>query len=89
MIVTSKTGIPERSQLYVDRLNVGTESWIGRVPIPEQTQWSLPLSPSYLAAPESNVNIHNQIGITVDGRERATGVHVITSYSIHYTKLYD
>lgn len=67
MTVTSLTGVPERSSLDVDKLNVGTEAWIGRVPLPSETTWSFPLQPTYLASPTSNVNVHHPIGITVDG----------------------
>ncbi len=65
--VTSQTQLPYRSELDVDKPNVGIRSWIGRVPIPETSVWSLPIVPTYLSAPASNINIHHPIGISVDG----------------------
>lgn len=67
LTVISKTQLPYRSELDVDKANVGIRSWIGRVPIPETTAWSLPITPTYLSAPASNINIHHPIGIAVDG----------------------
>ena len=67
MTVTSKTGFPPRSALDGDKLNVGIESWIGRVPVIHNTTWKIPLTPRYLAAPEDNILIHFPTGITVDG----------------------
>ena len=67
MTVTSKTGLPVRSKLDGDKPNVGIESWIGRVPIPHETQWKVPLNPQYLTVPEDNILIHYPIGVTVDG----------------------
>jgi hypothetical protein len=37
------------------------------VPIPEETSWTLPLNPTYLSAPTSNINIHHAIGVSVEG----------------------
>ena len=67
MTVNTLVGLPERSQLEVDKANVGTQSWIGRVPLPQQASWSVPLAPQYLSATASNLNIHHPIGIAVDG----------------------
>jgi len=67
MIINSSTGIPERSGLDVDKMNVGTEAWIGRVPLSRSTTWKIPLAPEYLSGTTSNVSIHDQIGINVDG----------------------
>ncbi|NMH66331.1 YHYH protein [Shewanella salipaludis] len=67
MTVNTLVGLPDRSQLDVDKANVGTHSWIGRVPLPQQPSWSVPLAPQYLASTGSNLNIHHPIGIAVDG----------------------
>lgn len=67
MTVTTHTGSPQRSALDADKMNVGINSWIGRVHIPQETQWSIPLQPVYLAETTSNMNIHHPIGITVEG----------------------
>jgi len=67
MTVTSNPSIPERSTLDIDKLNVGTEAWIGRVPLSRTSNWKVPLVPSYLSAITSNTSIHDPIGITVDG----------------------
>ncbi|GLX79040.1 hypothetical protein tinsulaeT_23800 [Thalassotalea insulae] len=67
MTVNTLVGIPERSKLEVDKANVGTQSWIGRVPLEQQVSWSVPLQPEYIAQPTSNLNIHYPIGIAVDG----------------------
>ena len=67
MTITSKTGIPERSQLDGDKVNVGIESWIGRVPLDISTTWTFPMQPTYISNVTSNVNIHHPIGISVDG----------------------
>jgi len=67
MTVTSATGLPYRSNLDSDKTNVGITSWIGRVPLAEETSWTFPLQPSYIASVTSNINIHNPIGISVDG----------------------
>lgn len=67
LLVTTKTFLPDRSKLDADKSNVGIKSWIGRVPIPTQATWSLPLKPSYLSDVKSNLNIHDAIGISVEG----------------------
>jgi|GEM_PF-2052604 len=67
MSIVSKTGIPERSNLDGDKLNVGTEAWIGRVAIDRESSWSFPIEPTYLPEPSNNINIHHPIGITTDG----------------------
>ncbi|MCG8611478.1 MAG: YHYH protein [Pseudomonadales bacterium] len=67
MTVTSTTSLPERAALDADKPTVGITAWIGRVPLPTETTWSLPLSPAYNSGPESNILIHYPIGITVDG----------------------
>ena len=67
MTVTSHSGLPARSMLDGDKPNVGTEAWIGRVPLPKTTTWSFPVAPRYLDSISSNVSIHDPIGITVDG----------------------
>ena len=67
LLVTSKTFLPDRSKLDADKSNLGIKSWIGRVPIPAQATWSLPLKPSYLDGEHSNLNIHDAIGISVEG----------------------
>lgn len=67
LLVTTKTFLPDRSKLDADRSNVGIKSWIGRVPIPAQATWSLPLIPNYLSDVNSNLNIHDAIGISVEG----------------------
>ncbi|WP_459866896.1 YHYH protein [Endothiovibrio diazotrophicus] len=67
MTVTSYTGLPSRSSLDEDKPNVGTEAWIGRVPLTRTRTWSFPVVPSYIEEPTSNVSIHDPIGVTVDG----------------------
>ncbi|WP_281560768.1 PKD domain-containing protein [Thalassomonas sp. RHCl1] len=67
MTVTTHTMLPYRSQLDGDKANVGIRSWIGRVPIEEQSSWTLPLQPDYLSSTASNINIHDAIGISVEG----------------------
>jgi len=67
LLVTTKTFLPDRSKLDADKSNIGIKSWIGRVPIPAQATWSLPLKPDYLAGVDSNLNIHDAIGISVEG----------------------
>ena len=65
--VTTNTMLPYRSDLDEDKSNVGIQSWIGRVPILETASWSLPLDPAYISTPTSNINIHNAVGVAVDG----------------------
>jgi phosphatidylethanolamine-binding protein (PEBP) family uncharacterized protein len=67
MTVNTLIGLPERSQLDIDKPNVGTQSWIGRVPLEQQIGWSVPLQPEYIGSTSSNLNIHYPIGIAVDG----------------------
>lgn len=67
MTVTSKTTLPYRSALDGDKANVGIQSWIGRVPVPETLSWTLPIQPTYLSGTQSNINIHHAIGISVEG----------------------
>ena len=67
MTITSATGLPYRSNLDGDKSNVGIQSWIGRVPVEEETSWTFPLQPTYISTVTSNVNVHNPIGISVDG----------------------
>lgn len=67
MTVTTSTFLPYRSALDLDKPDVGIQSWIGRVPIPEEASWTLPLQPVYLSTTESNLNIHDAIGISVEG----------------------
>ena len=67
LLVTTKTFLPDRSKLDEDKSNVGIQSWIGRVPIPTRATWSLPLKPDYLETVQSNLNIHDAIGISVEG----------------------
>ena len=67
LYVTTKDFLPERSKLDEDKANIGIQSWIGRVPVPAQATWSLPLKPEYLTKLESNLNIHDAIGISVEG----------------------
>ncbi|WP_083330590.1 MULTISPECIES: YHYH protein [Pseudoalteromonas] len=67
MSVTTHTLLPYRSQLDSDKANVGIRSWIGRVPIAEQLTWTLPITPSYLPTPQSNINIHHAVGVSVEG----------------------
>jgi len=67
MTVTTATFLPYRSKLDIDKPDVGIQSWIGRVAIPEEASWTLPLQPVYLSATASNVNIHDAIGISVEG----------------------
>ena len=58
---------PQRSSLDADKPNVGIRSWIGRVPISQSLSWTLPIVPSYLSSVQSNLNIHDAVGISVDG----------------------
>ncbi|CAM4156294.1 YHYH protein [Pseudoalteromonas byunsanensis] len=67
MSVTTQTLLPYRSQLEGDKANVGIRSWIGRVPIPEQLTWTMPITPTYLPSPQSNINIHHAVGVSVEG----------------------
>lgn len=65
--VTSNTFLPYRSSLDADKPTVGIQSWIGRVPVPQQASWTLPITPTYLSGVNSNINIHHAIGISVEG----------------------
>ena len=67
MTITSATGLAYRSNLDGDKSNVGIQSWIGRVPVEEETSWTFPLQPIYISSVTSNINVHNPIGISVDG----------------------
>ncbi len=67
LTVTTKSFLPYRSSLDEDKPTVGIQAWIGRVPVPQQASWTLPITPSYLSGPESNINIHHAIGVSVDG----------------------
>ncbi|MCJ8268279.1 MAG: PKD domain-containing protein, partial [Psychrosphaera sp.] len=67
MTITSKTMLPYRSSLDGDKPDVGIKSWIGRVAIAEETSWTLPLQPNYFSSTISNINIHDAIGVSVEG----------------------
>lgn len=66
LIIDAPTGLPPESTDERDRLMVGIQAWIQRVPVPVSYHWQLPVRPDYLATP-ANPSPRGPIAVAIDG----------------------